>query len=510
MPGRWLLVAIPLLFLISIALPALAHADLVSVTPPDGAVNSEPVERFDLVFTAAVEPVESGMQLLSDGDAVDIIVFQPSEATVVVEPLEALTSGRYALIWKVQSADSHIVEGTTVGEVVVPAGTNEDESASQLPGTTTDGEAVETTPTTTIAVEDEPLILVNTSLPPSAFETAKADIAEDAPAGDWIAAVGRWILMVGGLLAIGAFVFAGTSLVGTADEVARAVRWVRRGGALVLLGTLIEVLGVSTSFAGSLADALSVSTLVDVLAGTFGVAVLLRLAGGVALLADPRLAATVPVSQSFVAQGMPAVDGTDSSSEPGSVMTESHVTRYRLDMKQEWVMIAGVLAVAASFAFDGHTAVVDPSVLARASSFVHVLAGGVWFGGLVVLADTLTRRWRSDAQLDAGATVVRFSRSASVALGVVAVAGLALTWTILESPSELVSSTWGRLLLVKVGLVAAVVGLGAYNHFKVVPDLDNHPRDEAVASRLRVVVRAEAIGLAIVIAVTAVLVGVAA
>lgn len=507
MAGRSLFGIIALLWVFSVAVPALAHADLVSVTPADGAVVSEPVERFELVFTAAVEPVESGMRLLHGNHTMDITVFQPSEDTVVVELVEPISSGRYALFWKVQSADAHVIEGTTAGEVAIPADSAKDGSAAQSTGATAEG-ATPAAPTTTIAAE-EPLIIVNTSLPPRAFEVAAAAVAQDAPIGRWISAVGRWILMAGGLLAIGALVFAGTSLVGIQAEVRRAVRWVRRGGALVLVGTLIEVIGVSTTVAGSLAAALSVSSLVDVLAGTFGVAVLLRLAGGIALLADPRLAATVPVGRASLGGDEPSVTAGDTALEPGSVMTESPAMRYRLDLKQEWVMIAGILVFAMSFAFDGHTASVTPSVVARTSSLVHVLAGGVWFGGLVVLADTLTRRWASKTPLDAGATTLRFSRSASVALGAVALAGLALTWTILDSPSDLVSGTWGRLLLVKVGLVAAVVCLGAYNHFKVVPDLANDPRDEATAGRLRGIVLAEAAILAGVIAVTAVLVGVA-
>ena len=508
MTGRWLFGTIALLWVVSIAIPALAHADLVSETPANGAVVSEPVERFELVFTAAVEPVESGMRLLHGNHTMDITVFQPSEDTVVVELVEPISSGRYALFWKVQSADAHVIEGTTVGEVAVPADSAQDGSSSQSTVATAEG-ATPAAPTTTIASE-EPLIIVNTSLPPRAFEVAAAAVAQDATVGRWMSAVGRWILMAGGLLAIGALVFAGTSLAGTEDEVRRAVRWVRRGGALVLVGTLIEAVGVSTTLAGSLADALAFSNLVDVLAGAFGVSVLLRLAGGIALLADPRLAASVPVGGASVEGGGADVSASDTSTESGAVMTEVPAMRYRLDLKQEWVLIAGALAFAASFAFDGHTATVGPSVVAKASSFVHVLAGGVWFGGLVVLADTLTRRSRSGIPLDAGATVLRFSRSASVALGVVALAGLALAWTILGSPSDLVSTTWGLLLLAKVGLVAVVVGLGAYNHFKLVPDLANDPRDEATSARLRRIVLAEAAGLAGVIAFTAILVGVAA
>lgn len=499
-------------FVVSIALPTLAHADLVSVTPGDGTVASEPIEQFTLVFTAAVEPVNDGARLLSGRELLDVTVFQPSDATVIIEPVEPLTDGRYALFWKVQSADAHVIEGTVVVEVASPTTTTQGDTAAAGSDPDPGGTAADAAPPTTIGVTTTTLPMVNTSLPPRAYTTVRAsveDSASDAVAGEWIARVGRWILMIGGLIAIGAFVFAGTSLVGSQAEVRRAVSWVRRGGILVLVGTLVEVLGASTMLEGSLSGALSPSTLVDVLAGTFGVAVLLRLAGGIILLQDPRLAAAVPLNGPSLVQGESQGETIDAAQGAAVAVTDAPAARYHLDMRQEWTIIAGILAVAASFTFDGHTTSVDPSVVARASSFVHVLAGGVWFGGLVVMADTLTRRWRSGAPLDAAAMTVRFSRSAVGALIVVALAGLALTWTIVESISDLVSTSWGRLLLVKVGLVASAAVMGGYNHFKVMPRLDQDSVDEATSDQLRRIVMIEALVLAGAVAISAVLVGAA-
>jgi len=511
--GRWGLTGfIAACFVVSIALPALAHADLVSVTPGDGTVASEPIQQFELVFTEAVEPVNGGARLLAGTAVLDVTVFQPSDATLIIEPVEPLTGGRYALFWKVQSADAHVIEGTTVVEVALPTTTAPGDTAATVSDPDPGSTAAEAVPPATIDATTTTLPMVNTSLPPRAFETAQA-AAEDsdaaATAGEWIARVGRWVMMIGGLIAIGAFVFAGTSLVGSRAEVRRAVGWVRRGGILVLVGTLVEVLGASMVLAGSLSGAASPSTLVDVLAGTFGVAVLLRLAGGIILLQDPRLAAAVALDGRSPVQGAPLDETTDAAPAASVVVTDAPAAGYHLDMKQEWAIIAGILAVAASFTFDGHTASVDPSVVARASSFVHVLAGGVWFGGLVVMADTLTRRWRAGAPLDAAAMTVRFSRSAVVALIVVALAGLALTWTILESLSDLVSTSWGRLLLVKVGLVASAAVMGGYNHFKVMPRLDQDSIDEATSDQLRRIVMIEALVLAGAVAISAVLVGVA-
>ena len=74
--------------LLAISTPAFAHADLVSSTPADGAVLEEPVDRFELVFTAAVQPVSGGIRLVDSSRTIPVTVLQPSEEVVVIEPPE--------------------------------------------------------------------------------------------------------------------------------------------------------------------------------------------------------------------------------------------------------------------------------------------------------------------------------------------------------------------------------------------------------------------------------------
>jgi copper transport protein len=53
----------------------------------------------------------------------------------------------------------------------------------------------------------------------------------------------------------------------------------------------------------------------------------------------------------------------------------------------------------------------------------------------------------------------------------VGAAGVVLAAEILDRPAQLWESTWGLLLLAKVGVVAVVGTIGTYNHFRVVPRL---------------------------------------
>ncbi|MDJ0925871.1 MAG: CopD family protein [Acidimicrobiia bacterium] len=494
---------------------ALAHADFVGSTPEDGAELTEPVEQIELAFTAAISPIPGGIQVLGEVSPVVITVFQPSDDKIVVQPAEPLTDGRYVVLWRAESADAHQIEGTitvTVAAETPTSAAGDDEPAagaeSAVEATSDAEETTEPPPTTAARVTTTSLPMVSERLPERALKPQDIEVVRpENSVGTWIARIGRWALMLGGLLAIGAFVFAGTALVGSAGEVRGAIRWMRRGGVLVLVGAIAEVWGTAVARSGSFGDALTRSTLVDLLAGSIGIALLLRLAGGVALLQDPRFAATRSI--------MPTADNagpgtTEASLEPTdavAVATAPPGQRFRLRMSQEWVAAAGVLAVAASFMFDGHSVSVDQSVVARIGSLVHVLAAGVWFGGLVVMAATLAKRRQDDLPLEAAPMAIRFSRAATLALVGAALAGIALAWTIVESAADLVSSTWGRLLLAKVAMVAIVATLGIYNHFKVVPALDESPAAEATSDRLRQLVRIEAGVLVVVLAVTAALVG---
>ena len=91
----------------------------------------------------------------------------------------------------------------------------------------------------------------------------------------------------------------------------------------------------------------------------------------------------------------------------------------------------------------------------------------------MALAVLVVARFRQRRARGLAAAAVRFSVPAAVAVLVVGIAGTALAATILESPSQLLSTTWGVLLLAKVALVGLVGLIGLYNNRRVVPALDS-------------------------------------
>jgi len=109
-----------------------------------------------------------------------------------------------------------------------------------------------------------------------------------------------------------------------------------------------------------------------------------------------------------------------------------------------------------------------------ASDMVHLLAAGAWLGGLPALAMLLARArhtddpaWRS---LAIGATR-RFSWLGVISVAALLATGIVNSWNLLGGPRDLVTSDYGRLVLLKIGLFIAMVGIATANRFHFTPQL---------------------------------------
>ncbi|CAL9502411.1 hypothetical protein SUDANB2_03462 [Streptomyces sp. enrichment culture] len=111
------------------------------------------------------------------------------------------------------------------------------------------------------------------------------------------------------------------------------------------------------------------------------------------------------------------------------------------------------VALALTWAVAEHASAGIQVPLAMASSVLHLLATGVWLGGLVALLLTLRR-----ASVDGLSEVVpRFSRVAFTSVAVLAVTGLYQSWRGLGSLSALTGTSYGRLLLAKLAAVSLLL-----------------------------------------------------
>lgn len=141
-------------------------------------------------------------------------------------------------------------------------------------------------------------------------------------------------------------------------------------------------------------------------------------------------------------------------------------------------------------------------LLAVVDQWIHMVGVGVWLGGLAWLVLGL-RGLRPDERAE---PVRRFSVIATAALVPVLVTGVLRALDGIGSPSDLVTTGYGITLLVKVGLVVALVALGAFNHYRVVPGLS---RDVRQLAPFRLTSRGELALAGGILAATAVLTGLA-
>jgi copper transport protein len=127
------------------------------------------------------------------------------------------------------------------------------------------------------------------------------------------------------------------------------------------------------------------------------------------------------------------------------------------------VVFAGGLSVS------GHDAV-DPgsSWKTEIADWLHLSAASLWIGALATMALLL---WTGAPELRKAA-FMRFSRLATVLIAVVLGAGVYLAIVRLPSVSDLWTSGYGRVLLVKIGLVSFALLWGAFHHFVVAPALE--------------------------------------
>lgn len=171
-------------------------------------------------------------------------------------------------------------------------------------------------------------------------------------------------------------------------------------------------------------------------------------------------------------------------------------------------ILSGLLASAylGSLAFAGHGAegVGFWQNIHLTADFLHLIATGLWLGALIPLVLLLVylSRFQEDGwALAAARAGSRFSSLGILAVGVLLVSGTVNAAFLLGGMHSLIDTSYGRLLLLKVVLVAAMVSLASVNRQYLLPRLSNSPADEASGMAQRLIRSALveiALGLAIV------------
>ena len=458
---RGLLVPLILIFVLA-AIPGLlfAHGALKKSDPAENATLVVVPEAIRLTFTEPAELAVGRIELTGpDGKAVALSpVRHGDSATVMVaDILGSLQAGRHIVAWQVAGRDGHPVRGT-YGFLIA-------EDAAGL------GRPDETGVATSSAVTP----------PQAAAKSAETHDGHEVPgvgafdAESPLYAVIRWLGFTGLLALVGAVGFGRLVIPGAlrrqapAEWATEARRRLRRAAlasvAALFLALLLRLAAQSVAIHGSIV-ALDGSLLTGTLWGKAWLLQLLGLAVATGALLPARETAAT-----------------------------------------SWLVATGMVVVATSFALSGHAAAVpDNMAFAVPIDVLHILGAGGWIGTLLLVVIVgLPAIARVDAT-ERGRTVAvlinTFSPLALIFAGTAALTGLVSAWTQLGAVNALWTTRYGQVLLIKLALVALVIGAGAYNAYRVRPALGS----DAGGTRIRRSATAELLIAGLVLAATAVLV----
>jgi putative copper resistance protein D len=172
-----------------------------------------------------------------------------------------------------------------------------------------------------------------------------------------------------------------------------------------------------------------------------------------------------------------------------------------------WPGLASALGLIAAIAWTGHagSGVGELGVLQLAADVLHLIAAAAWLGGLVSLALLLAAARHHDAL--AWASVARdatrrFSTLGIVSVGTILATGMVNSWILVGSLHALTVTEYGRLLMLKIALFAAMLLIAGVNRFWLTPRLALRSGIEPRA--LRRLVRNSTIEIALGLAIFAI------
>ena len=455
------ILALTVLLSLLLPLPAVAHQQLLSASPQEGASLSRVPGEIRLTFNQDVDVVLAGLRLVGPSGEVPLAALEvPADAprVLLARISGPLAAGTYSVEWLVTGDDGHPVRGEY--RFVIEPGA--------------EGIAADSMDAAAAGVDPGPPA-PGAEAPPASHHAAVHVGGFDA--GSPLYAAVRWLTFAGIVVATGAVAFTLLLIPGIA----------RRGG---------------TSPAAAVERAMARAAAIGLLAGVvLTVALVLRLLAqsaalhGTGAVAGPMLAAML--TRTFWGWGwiLQAV---------ATALLLAGLWRGWKGGRWGWQLAAAaVVALAFTPALSGHA--VATSALAVVSDGLHVLSAGGWLGtlllmvvaGLPLLAGTAERRTEEVASL-----LGAFSPLALTFAAILTLTGVHAAWLHLPQLSDLWSSAYGQTLLLKLAALAAVFGTGAYNWLRAKPALEKGHD----VRPLRRSATAELIMGAVVLAVTAALV----
>jgi copper transport protein len=391
------------------ASPASAHAALTGSNPKDGAVVATAPKEVTLTFSEQMAMGNDSIRVLEpSGKRADKAKIRDlgtgGKVIYGVDLLPGLPHGTYTVAWQAVSADSHPVSGAFTFSIGAPS--------------------------KTVAV-----------LPDQEVGGGVVGVLYDAA---------RYASYAGFILLTGSAAF--VLICWRRGASVRPLQRLVVQGWVTLAAATLAMLLLRTPYTGSgkLADAFDLGGLRDVLETKTGTALVSRL-----LLLG---AAALFVSVLFGAYAKQA----DETAEGGAQKSDAEKEQAARDTAEKkdltfGLAIGGTIVaagIAATWALSEHASTGIQAGLAMPLDVLHLLAVATWLGGLAALLTALYRGPSIER-----AAVRTFSKVAFVSVVVLASTGLYQSWRQVGSWSALTGTSYGQLLLVKVGLVVVMLGV---------------------------------------------------
>ncbi|MFC9811198.1 copper resistance CopC/CopD family protein [Streptomyces virginiae] len=387
---------------------AFAHAGLSGSDPADSTVLKEAPRQVTLTFTESVTFSEDSLRVLSpENRRVNPAPAQYADGksnTARVQLSDELPQGTYTVAWRVVSADGHPISGAFVFSIGKPS-----ETAAVVPDGSLDDSAV-----------------------------------------GRLYAFFRYLAYSGLALLVGAAAFVAVCLPGAGGE--RPVRRLLAAGWAVLVVSTVALLLLRGPYetGGGPTSVFDLSQLGRTVVGRPGAALVVRL---VLLAAAAVLLGRCAVRLRGRDDGRG--EGPDDGRGDGA-------ERRDLGRGVRRVGAALALGLAFTWAAAEHASAGIQVPLAVPVAVLHLVAMGVWLGGLITLVIVLRSHGAAGRTVPADA-VGRFSTMAFAAVAVLVGTGVYQSWRQVGSWEALTTTSYGRTLLVKVAVVVVVLWVASYS-----------------------------------------------
>ncbi|MFD6873341.1 MULTISPECIES: copper resistance protein CopC [unclassified Streptomyces] len=402
LPRLALVLAALLATLFTAAAPATAHAALTASDPQDGAVVATAPAQVTLSFSEQVAMGDDSIRVMDpQGRRVDTGELRDMCSGSVIRYGTALhaglPNGTYTVAWQAVSADSHPISGAFTFSIGAPSATDVSLPAQQAGG--------------------GPVGI--------AYGIAR------------YAAYAGFTVLVGGA----AFIL----MCWRRGSAERSLQKLVLRGWVTLTAATLAMLALRNPYtsSGKFADVFDLDGLRAVLETKTGASFVSRLLllGAAALFVAVLFGAYARHQQA---------SGSGEEDQVGEDTKQTSDLAFGLGIGGA-VVAAGI---AATWALSEHASTGIQPGIAMPADILHLLAVAAWLGGLTALLVALYKV--PDIERDA---VRRFSKVAFVSVVVLVVTGVYQSWRQLGSWSALTGTSYGRLLIIKVGLVAVLLGI---------------------------------------------------